>query len=47
MNYFLNNYNILNKKQELIFKRKNRKLILNKPNLGKLFTRGDILTLNF
>lgn len=44
MIYFTNIFNN-NKKRELIKERKNRSTILN--NIGKKFTRGDILTVNF
>lgn len=47
MNYFLDLSNKYNKKKALIFNRKNRKMVLNKSNMGKKFTRGDILTINF
>lgn len=47
MLYFNNIFNS-DKKRELIKERKNRSLILNKNNnIGKKFTRGDILTINF
>jgi hypothetical protein len=46
MNYF-NLIKTIDKKRELIKERKNRKPILNNLNLGKKFTRGDILTVNF
>lgn len=35
------------KKQELINFRKKRTSILKQPIMGKIFTRGDILTVNF
>jgi ribosomal protein L19 len=48
MNYFLNLNYINNNKKNFIFKdRRNRKVISNKPQLGKNFTRGDIITINF
>jgi hypothetical protein len=47
MNYFLINKNAKDKKRELINLRRRRKCILGRPNMGKLFTRGDILTVNF
>jgi hypothetical protein len=46
MGYF-NLIKTIDKKRELIKERKRRKLILNNLNLGKNFTRGDILTINF
>lgn len=47
MNYFLVTNKINNKKRELINSRRKRKCILGKPQMGKLFSRGDILTVNF
>ena len=47
MNYFLLASKTNNKKRELINSRRKRKCILGKPEMGKLFTRGDILTVNF
>lgn len=47
MSYFLLNNILKDKKKELIFKRKKRTCILGKPNMGKQFTKGDILTVNF
>lgn len=47
MIYFLINSKLRDKKKELINFRKKRKFILNNPKLGKTFTRGDILTINF
>jgi hypothetical protein len=46
MTYF-NLIKTIDKKRELIKERKNRKSILNNLDLGKKFTRGDILTINF
>jgi len=47
MLYFLLNNKLRDKKKELINFRKKRKFILNTPKLGKTFTRGDIITINF
>jgi len=47
MNYFLLNNKLKDKKKELINLRKKRNCILNKPSMGKIFTRGDIITVNF
>jgi hypothetical protein len=47
MLYFLINNKLRDKKKELINLRKKRKFILNTPKLGKTFTRGDIITINF
>ena len=46
MSYF-NNILQNDKKRELIKERKNRSLMQNKDNLGKKFSRGDIVTVNF
>ena len=47
MNYFLKLYNLKDKKLSIFKERRNRKSILNKPFMGKFFTRGDIITINF
>jgi hypothetical protein len=47
MNYFINKEGEKEKNKLIQIRRRKRKLILNKFNLGKLFTRGDILTINF
>lgn len=47
MLYFLINNKYRDKKKELINFRKKRKFILDNPKLGKSFTRGDIITINF
>lgn len=47
MTYFLTNNKLNDRKRELINLRRKRKSILGNPNMGKLFTRGDILTVNF
>ena len=44
---YFNSIKQINKKRELIKERKNRSVILAKNNVGKKFTRGDILTINF
>jgi len=44
---YFNSIKQINKKRELIKERKNRSVILSKNNVGKKFTRGDILTINF
>lgn len=44
---YFNNFKQINKKKELIKGRKNRLSILEKNEIGKIFTRGDILTINF
>ena len=44
---YFNLIKTIDKKRELIKERKNRKPILDNLNLGKKFTRGDILTVNF
>lgn len=46
MVYFNNIFNS-DKKRELIKERKNRAIILQNDKMGKKFTRGDILTVNF
>ena len=47
MDYFINLNDITKRKDYFYQNRRNRKLILNKPNMGKFFTRGDIITINF
>jgi ribosomal protein L19 len=47
MLYFLLNTKLRNRKRDLINFRRKRKFILNNPINGKVFTRGDILTINF
>lgn len=47
MNYFTLNLKKFDKKKDLIKSRRKRKVILGKPTMGKVFTRGDILILNF
>jgi hypothetical protein len=47
MNYFILNLKKFDKKKDLIKLRRKRKVILGKPTMGKVFTRGDILILNF
>jgi hypothetical protein len=46
MTYFLKAFTSLNKKQELIQARKKRKTLLNNK-IGRFFSRGDIMTINF
>ena len=46
MNYF-NSIKQIDKKRELIKERKNRSIILDKNEISKKFSRGDILTINF
>jgi len=47
MFYFNKNLNDKNKQKDLINFRRKRKFILNKPINGKIFGRGDIVTINF
>lgn len=47
MNYFLLNSKKFDKKKHLINSRRKRKVILSSVKMGKVFTRGDILILNF
>jgi len=47
MSYFLSLKLNNNKKRALIAERKNRKRVLDKSNMGKMFKSGDILTINF
>jgi len=44
--YFLKKKNLTKKRVKIIARRK-RKYVLQEPRLGKKFTRGDILTVNF
>jgi len=47
MNYFLFSQKLNSKGREWINLRRKRKSILKKPKMGKVFSRGDILTVNF
>jgi len=47
MNYFIMDKFVNKNKHNSIYMNRNKKFILNNPNLGKVFSRGDILTLNF
>lgn len=47
MIYFLKGLKLRNKRKDLINFRRKRKFILNNPLNGKIFSKGDILTVNF
>jgi hypothetical protein len=47
MFYFLLDFKLRNKKRDLINFRRKRRFILNNPLNGKIFNKGDILTINF